>query len=120
MAEFSREAMALRLIDMLGCARRELAMRHAVYPKMVERGRMRAAEAERETCLMQAIVEHLEQEIVGYQPTPKPTVRDLLDEPPRAGKSAGGHARAASLTPERRSEIASQAAQARWNDQPED
>ncbi len=31
------------------------------------------------------------------------------------GHAAGGHARAAKLTPERRSEIARKAAQARWN-----
>lgn len=32
-------------------------------------------------------------------------------------QAAGGHARAANLSPERRSEIARQAASARWNDQ---
>lgn len=41
---------------------------------------------------------------------------DKLAERPRgrAGGAKGGRARAASLSPERRSEIASQAAKARW------
>lgn len=38
------------------------------------------------------------------------------DEP--AGKAKGGHARAESLPPERRSEIAKQAAEARWKAEP--
>lgn len=37
-----------------------------------------------------------------------------------AGKSVGGHARAASLSPERRSEIASKAAKKRWDKSTED
>jgi hypothetical protein len=54
----------LRIADMLTCARRELALRRVVYPKRVEQGRMKPANAERETLLMQAIVEHFEAELV--------------------------------------------------------
>lgn len=41
----------------------------------------------------------------------------MIDDEP-AGKAKGGHARADSLPPERRSEIAKQAAEARWKAEP--
>ena len=44
--------------DMLGCARRELAMRRKVYPGLIVRGRMKPEEAELEIRMMTAIVEH--------------------------------------------------------------
>jgi len=39
---------------------------------------------------------------------------DLGDEKPRSGKAKGGHARAAALSPTRRSEIGKKAAAKRW------
>jgi hypothetical protein len=50
------------------CAKRELAMRRSVYPNWVSRGKMRAAEAEREIRVMEAIV-------ADYAP---PTMPDLF------------------------------------------
>lgn len=46
--------------DMLGCARRELAMRRKVYPRWQATGKMKADDAERETRVMGAIVDHFE------------------------------------------------------------
>ena len=43
-------------------------------------------------------------------------IEDNLPSARRKGGKAGGRARVAKLIPERRSEIASRAAQARWND----
>lgn len=48
--------------DMLGCARRELAMRQRAYPRFVQQGRMTADEATRETAIMGAIVQVFEGE----------------------------------------------------------
>lgn len=53
----------LLLLDMLNCARRELAIRKSVYPSFVKGGRMSAATAERETALMAAVVAHFEREL---------------------------------------------------------
>ncbi|MDE0034204.1 MAG: histone H1 [Deltaproteobacteria bacterium] len=39
---------------------------------------------------------------------------DVQDEEPKSGRTKGGHARAATMTPERRKEIAAKGAQARW------
>ena len=39
---------------------------------------------------------------------------DVNDDEPRSGRARGGHARAESLTAERRTEIAAKAAEARW------
>ena len=39
---------------------------------------------------------------------------EVEDDKPQSGKANGGHARAASMTPERRKQIATKAAQARW------
>jgi hypothetical protein len=52
-----------RLLDMLECARRELAIRKSAYPRWVAGGRMAATTAEREILLMGAIVDHLEAEL---------------------------------------------------------
>ena len=41
----------------LDCAKRELAMRRAVYPKRVRTGQMSRDDFEREVALMRAIVE---------------------------------------------------------------
>ena len=41
------------------------------------------------------------------------------DVPPPTGRAKSAHARSASMTPERRSEIASKAANARWDAQKE-
>lgn len=49
------------LSDMLGCARRELAMRRRVYPRQVALGKMKDEEAERETAIMAAIAAHFEE-----------------------------------------------------------
>lgn len=48
--------------QMLGCARRELAMRERVYPRWVQTGRMTQDESEREIATMAAIVRHFEGE----------------------------------------------------------
>lgn len=53
------------LQDMLGCARRELAMRKRVYPGWVARGKMEADKAELETRFMEAIVQHFEERLRG-------------------------------------------------------
>lgn len=49
------------------------------------------------------------------QPEEKPTKNQAAVELGRLGGKKGGKARAAKLTPKRRSEIAKKAAQARWN-----
>lgn len=41
-------------------------------------------------------------------------VGDVEDEEPKSGRSRGGIARAVSMTPERRKQIAKKAADARW------
>lgn len=51
-------------LQMLVCARRELAMRRSVYPKWMQAGRMNAEKAETEIDAMTAIVAMLER-IVG-------------------------------------------------------
>jgi hypothetical protein len=43
--------------DKLACAIRELAMRKTVYPRLIEKGQIRADNAEREIAIMKAIVE---------------------------------------------------------------
>lgn len=44
-----------------------------------------------------------------------PNDKDEILNPPEDGRSRSGHARAAALTPEQRSEIAKRAAIARWH-----
>ena len=47
------------LADEIACAKRELAMRERVYPTWVGRGKMKQAEADRETRRMRAILKRL-------------------------------------------------------------
>jgi len=47
------------LNDLLGCCRRELALRERVYPKFVAKGTMSEAKAEKEIALMRSVVEFL-------------------------------------------------------------
>jgi hypothetical protein len=54
---------AVRLNEMLKCAERELAMRRNVYPKMVARKAMDQSDADRETILMQNIVNYLKADL---------------------------------------------------------
>jgi hypothetical protein len=49
-------ALPVPTAEMLACAQRELAMRRRVYPRWVGMGRMKPADAERETLHMAAIV----------------------------------------------------------------
>lgn len=58
---FAKEPVSLQ--DMLGCARRELAMRKKVYPGWVLRGKMERDEADKELRFMEAIVAHFEAEL---------------------------------------------------------
>jgi hypothetical protein len=45
--------------DMIGCAKRELALRKRAYPKWVDDGRMTEKKAEDEIAFMSAILDHL-------------------------------------------------------------
>lgn len=47
------------LNDLLGCARRELALRQRVYPKWVAKGSMSEKKAEKEIAQMRAVVDFL-------------------------------------------------------------
>ena len=47
------------LNDLLGCCRRELALRQRVYPKWVDKGTMTEKKAEKELELMRSVVEFL-------------------------------------------------------------
>jgi hypothetical protein len=53
------------LADMLGCAKRELAMRENVYPRWVAAGKMTQQKADLELRYMRAIVSYLDLEING-------------------------------------------------------
>lgn len=44
--------------EMLNCVKRELAMRHRVYPRWVDQGQMDISKAGREIEVMKAIVAH--------------------------------------------------------------
>lgn len=48
------------LVDMIACARREVAMREHVYPRRVGDGKMKQAAADRELETMRAILAKLE------------------------------------------------------------
>ena len=45
------------LAEQIACVRREIAMRERVYPKWVEGGRMKQADANRELETMKAVLE---------------------------------------------------------------
>jgi hypothetical protein len=47
--------------ELVECARREVTQRRRVYPRLVENGRMTQEKADRETAMMVAIAELLEQ-----------------------------------------------------------
>jgi hypothetical protein len=47
------------LDDMIGCAKRELALRQRAYPKWVANGRMNQDKADKEIAFMGAILNHL-------------------------------------------------------------
>lgn len=47
--------------QMIACAKREIGMRHRVYPGWVERKKMRQAEADHQIAAMEAIVVTLEE-----------------------------------------------------------
>ncbi len=53
----------INLNDLLGCCRRELAMRQRVYPKWIAKGYITEAKAEKELELMRQCVEFLVQQI---------------------------------------------------------
>lgn len=52
--------MKVEIVAQVACAKRELALRKAVYPKRVSAGSMKQAEADKETAGMAAIVATLE------------------------------------------------------------
>lgn len=45
--------------DMVGCVRREIAMRRKVYPRWVEIGRLSRDQADREIAIMTSVLEYL-------------------------------------------------------------
>jgi hypothetical protein len=49
----------VNLNDLLGCCRRELAVRQRVYPKWVAKGTMKQDKADQEIELMRTVVEFL-------------------------------------------------------------
>jgi hypothetical protein len=49
----------ISLDDMIGCAKRELAMRKRAYPRWVADDRMSRDKADKEIALMGAILDHL-------------------------------------------------------------
>lgn len=55
--------MTISAADKLRCAKRELAMRHYIYPQWVSKGRMKQSEAEREIVLMEAIVKDYQDDV---------------------------------------------------------
>lgn len=53
--------------ELAACAEREIKQRRRVYARLVERGQMTPAAAEREILMMQAIAEHF-RELVHQDP----------------------------------------------------
>jgi hypothetical protein len=51
--------------DKLACAKRELAMRKAAYPRWVEQKKLSAGKAAHELACMEAIVEDYEWQVAG-------------------------------------------------------
>lgn len=49
----------ITLTDMIRCAERELAMRRNVYPRWIEKGRMKESTANHELAAMERIIETL-------------------------------------------------------------
>ncbi len=52
--------MTVTLQQMIECAHRELGMRRAVYPNLIDRKKMSQERADREIAAMEAIVQFLE------------------------------------------------------------
>jgi hypothetical protein len=46
--------------ELCACARRELALRKRVYPRLIDAGKMTVESAVRETQMMQAILDNLQ------------------------------------------------------------
>ena len=55
----------ITLHEMVLCARRELAFRRRVYPRLVGNGKMSPEDAEHQIALMSAILDNLQKQ---YQP----------------------------------------------------
>ena len=49
--------------EKLACVKRELAMRHRVYPSWVDKGRMTSEKAAHEIAVMEAIVRDYERDV---------------------------------------------------------
>lgn len=52
--------MTFAVADLKKCAEREVALRRAVYPKMIERGKISADKAEQEIAMMEDIARRIE------------------------------------------------------------
>ena len=52
--------MRFRYEELAHCAKRELALRKRVYPRLIEEGKLTRADAERELALMSDIQEYFE------------------------------------------------------------
>jgi hypothetical protein len=63
---------AVSLQEMLGCARRELAMREKAYPGWIARGRMTKDKSDQELRVMGAIVKHFERLVADGMDTLQP------------------------------------------------
>jgi translation initiation factor 2B subunit (eIF-2B alpha/beta/delta family) len=53
------EPNSISLLDMLRCLEREIALRKAVYPKQIERGKLSPQKAQREIRIMEAIAQNI-------------------------------------------------------------
>lgn len=73
-------AQKIPLWSLVQCARREIAMRTRVYPRRVEDGRMKQADADRELAAMTAIYELLQRLEREESETRAPSL-DLGDGP---------------------------------------
>ena len=51
--------MSVTLEQQIACVKREIAMRKAVYPKQIERGRLSRGAANRELATMEAVLDTL-------------------------------------------------------------
>lgn len=72
--------------DHIACLKRELALRHAVYPKLIEGGRLTVEKATREVGLMNGALRSLEEleDLLANMPKKRteeePVNRSLFDE----------------------------------------
>ena len=58
------------LLEMINCAKREVKLRYAVYPRRVAAGKMTRQQAEKEKALMYAIQKALQKIYDGTAPLP--------------------------------------------------